>query len=119
MFSPEELLKMDRIDELDTMRIEPNPFWNRPRLDITWGLPVMSGLLKSDRISIHQMRLATREELGLYHDPSYIETLELFGNMGSAFSSRFGLDTDECPVFHQFDKYASYPVGGNEFLPSG
>ena len=71
----------------------------------------MSGLIKSDRISLHQMRLATREELGLYHDPSYIETLELFGNMGSAFSSRFGLDTDECPVFHQVDKYASYPVG--------
>ncbi|MFW9968440.1 MAG: histone deacetylase [Candidatus Thorarchaeota archaeon] len=111
VFSPEELLKMDGIDELDTMRMQPNPFWNRPRLDITWGLPVMSGLLQSDRISLHQMRLATREELGLYHDPSYIETLELFGNMGSAFSSRFGLDTDECPVFHQVDKYASYPVG--------
>ncbi|MHA2004344.1 MAG: hypothetical protein ACW960_09580 [Candidatus Thorarchaeota archaeon] len=42
VFSPEELLKMDGIDELDTMRMEPNPFWNRPRLDITWGLPVMS-----------------------------------------------------------------------------
>ncbi|UCH05588.1 MAG: acetoin utilization protein AcuC [Candidatus Thorarchaeota archaeon] len=111
VFSSEKILKLDGIDELDTMRMEPNPFWNRPRLDITWGLPVMSGLLKSDRITIQQMRLATREELGLYHDPSYIETIELFGNMGSAFASRFGLDTDECPVFYQMDKYASYPVG--------
>jgi hypothetical protein len=81
VFSPGELLKRDGIDELDTMRIEPNPFWNRPRLYIALGLPVMSGLLQSDRISIHQMRLATREELGLYHDLLYIETLELFGNM--------------------------------------
>jgi hypothetical protein len=57
VFSPGELLKRDGIDELDTMRIEPNPFWNRPRLYIALGLPVMSGLLQSDRISIHQMRL--------------------------------------------------------------
>ena len=57
------------------------------------------------------MRLATREELLLFHDPSYIETLELFGNMGTAFSARFGLDTDECPIFPGVDKYASYVVG--------
>ena len=71
----------------------------------------MSGFLESGRISVKPMRLATREELKLFHDPSYIETVELFGNMGSAFSSRFGLDTDDCPVFYQMDKYASYPVG--------
>ncbi|MFQ5831381.1 MAG: histone deacetylase [Candidatus Thorarchaeota archaeon] len=113
VFSPDELLKLEGIDELDAMRVEPNPFWNRPRLDITWSLPVMSGLLESERINIQQMRLATREELAYYHDPSYIETLELFGNMGTAFSSRFGLDTDECPVFYQVDKYASFPVGAS------
>ena len=58
------------------------------------------------------MRRATREELLLFHDPSYIETLELFGNMGTAFSARFGLDTDECPIFPGVDQYASYIVGG-------
>jgi acetoin utilization protein AcuC len=71
----------------------------------------MSGILESPRISVQPMRKATREELLLYHDPAYIETLELFGNMGTAFSSRFGLDTDECPIFPGVDQYASYIVG--------
>jgi acetoin utilization protein AcuC len=102
---------MDGIDELDSMKPTLNPFWNRGRLEITWSLAVMSGFLESGRISVKPMRLATREELLLFHDPSYVETVELFGNMGSAFSSRFGLDTEECPVFYQMDKYASYPVG--------
>ena len=111
LFDPTPILEMDGIDELDSMRATPNPYWNRGRLDITWNLAVMSGFLESGNIAVKPMRLATREELQLYHDPSYIETVELFGNMGSAFSSRFGLDTDECPVFYQMDRYASYPVG--------
>jgi acetoin utilization protein AcuC len=102
---------MGGIDELDSMRATLNPFWNRGRLDITWKLAVMSGFLESESIAVKPMRLATREELQLFHDSSYIETVELFGNMGSAFSSRFGLDTDDCPVFYQMDRYASYPVG--------
>jgi len=112
LFDPSIILSLGGIDELDRMRTEPNPFWNRARLEVTWNLPMMSGLLNSPRISIQPMRLATREELLLFHDPSYIETLELFGNMGTAFSARFGLDTDECPIFPGVDKYASYPVGG-------
>ena len=111
VFDPKAILDLDGIDELDRMRTEPNPYWNRARLEVTWKLPVMSGLLDSPRISIQPMRLATREELLLFHDPSYIETLELFGNMGTAFSARFGLDTDECPIFPGVDKYASYVVG--------
>jgi acetoin utilization protein AcuC len=111
LYDPKALLKMGGVDQLDRIRTEPNPFWNRARLEITWGLPAALGLPNSHRISVQPMRLATREELRLYHDPSYIETLELFGNMGTAFSSRFGLDTEDCPVFPDVDKYASYPVG--------
>ena len=50
LYGPKELLAMDGLDELDRMKTEPNPFWNRARLDITWSLPVMSGLTESDRI---------------------------------------------------------------------
>lgn len=50
LYGPKELLAMDGFDELDRMKTEPNPFWNRARLDITWSLPVMSGLTESDRI---------------------------------------------------------------------
>jgi len=112
LYSLEKLLAMDGIDELDKMRSEVNPFWNRARLDVTWSLPVMSGLTKNNRISIQQMREASREELTMFHDKSYVETLDLFGNTGSAFSARFGLDTEECPIFQDVHKYASLPVGG-------
>ena len=112
LFDPEAILSLDGIDELDRMRAQPNPYWNRARLEVIWNLPVMSGLIDSPRISIQPMRRATREELLLFHDPSYIETLELFGNMGTAFSARFGLDTDECPIFPGVDQYASHIVGG-------
>jgi acetoin utilization protein AcuC len=111
LYEPTEILELDGVDELEMMSVEPNPYWNRARLDITWALPVMTGMLENERILKQPMRLATREELGRFHDPSFIETLELFGNMGSAFSSRFGLDTDECPIFRDVHKYASYPVG--------
>jgi acetoin utilization protein AcuC len=111
LFDPKELLAMDGVDDLDRLSTQPNPYWNRARLEIAWSLPVMSGLFEHERIALQPMRLASRDELKLYHDHSYVETLELFGNTGSAFSARFGLDTDECPVFQDVDKYASYPVG--------
>ncbi|MGY5875261.1 MAG: histone deacetylase [Candidatus Thorarchaeota archaeon] len=111
LYDPLEMLKLDGIDELDRTRPEPNPYWNRARFEITWNLPVMAGMVENERISPQPMRQAARHELALYHDPSYIETVELFGNMGYAYSSRLGLDTDECPVFQDMDRYASYPVG--------
>ena len=112
LYSLEKLLALDGLDELERMRAEVNPFWNRARLDVAWSLPVMSGLTEEQNISVQPMREATKEELLSFHDPSYVETLELFGNTGSAFSARFGLDTPECPVFQDVHKYASLPVGG-------
>ncbi|MHA1769888.1 MAG: acetoin utilization protein AcuC [Candidatus Thorarchaeota archaeon] len=111
LYNLDELLAMDGIDELSRLRAEPNPFWNRARLDLIWSLPKMAGMLESDSISLEPMREATRDELLLFHDPSYVETLELFSNMGSAFASRFGLDTEECPIFSGVERYASLPVG--------
>lgn len=112
LYSPESLLALDGIDELERMKTAVNPFWNRARLDITWSLPVMAGMTESSKISLQQMREATKEELLTFHDPSFIETLDLFGNTGSAFSARFGLDTDDCPVFPGVHRYARLPVGG-------
>ncbi len=113
IFSPLKLLSMDGMDDIERMKGTPNPFWNRRRFEITWSLPVMCGLLDTPSVVVENMRPATRAELELYHHPSYIETVELFGNMGSAFSSRFGLDTEECPVFRDMHLYAAYPVGAS------
>ncbi len=111
LFDPIDFLAMDGIDHLQRLRAEPNPFWNRARFEVTWNLPLLAGMTENDAIALEPMRMATRDELSLFHDPSYIETLELFGNSGVAFSSRFGLDTDECPVFENVHKYAAFPVG--------
>ncbi len=111
LYSPEELLKLDGLDSIRATKGTENPFWNRTRFEIPWELAVMSGLTTADHVAVLPMRMATRSELTTFHDPSYVETLELFGNMGMAFSARFGLDSEECPVFQNVDKYASYPVG--------
>jgi acetoin utilization protein AcuC len=111
LFSPEPLLKLDGLDDIRREKGADNPFWNRARFEVTWGLAVMSGLTGSDRVTVQPMRMASRDELMVFHDLSYVETLELFGNMGVAFSARFGLDTEDCPIFHNVDKYASFPVG--------
>jgi acetoin utilization protein AcuC len=112
LYSSEKLLALDGIDELDRMKLVVNPFWNRARLDVTWNLPVMAEITESPNISVQQMRDATRDELLIFHDLSFVETLDLFGNTGSAFSARFGFDTDECPVFPEVHRYARLPVGG-------
>lgn len=111
LYSLEKLLALRGLDDLEKMKAEVNPFWNRARLDVAWSLPVMSGLTQERKITVHPMREATRNELLSFHDSSYVETLELFGNTGSAFSARFGLDTPDCPVFQDVHKYASLPVG--------
>lgn len=111
LFDAQALLELDGLDDHERLTAEPNPYWNRARLEIIWNLPVMSGMVENPNISLQSMRLAKRDELRIFHNLSYIETLELFGNTGSAFSARMGLDTEECPIFHDVDKYASLPVG--------
>ncbi len=111
LFEPKKFLNLYGLDELERLKLERNPFWNRIRFETTWQLPVMAEITEHANIELIPMRLATREELGLFHDPSYIETIELFGNQGTAFASRFGLDTESCPVFPQMDQYSNYLVG--------
>ncbi|MCF2138407.1 MAG: acetoin utilization protein AcuC [Candidatus Thorarchaeota archaeon] len=111
LYDPEKILVLDGMDEIERAEDAPNPFWNRTRFDITWNLPQMAGLTDASNIVIEQMRLATNEELTLFHDRSYVETLDLFGNMGAAFSTRFGLPSPECPIFSNVNEYARYTVG--------
>ncbi|MEM2142056.1 MAG: acetoin utilization protein AcuC [Candidatus Thorarchaeota archaeon] len=111
LFSPDMMLALDGLDDIRRMRGTENPYWNRARFEIVWGLAVETGLTESEHLMLVPMREATREELLIYHDPSYVETVELFSNMGSAYAVRFGLDSEECPIFPNVDTYARYPVG--------
>ncbi|MHA2425431.1 MAG: acetoin utilization protein AcuC [Candidatus Thorarchaeota archaeon] len=111
LFDSSVFLEMDGLDELAMVSPDPNPFWNKARFDMAWSLPMMCKVLNEELVIPQPMRTAGRDELGLFHDISYIETMELFGNTGTAFSSRMGLDTDENPIFQDVHIYASYPVG--------
>ncbi len=111
LIAPTRLLELDGIDDIEQMEGAANPFWNRTRFEITWGLPVSLGWTQEPNIEIMKMREATTEELRLFHDPSYIETLDLFGNMGTAFSTRFGLPSNECPVFRDVNVYSRLTAG--------
>ncbi len=112
LINPAELLKLSGIDDIERQEGAPNPFWNRKRFEITWGLPEAASMTEDSRVETIDMREATTEELRLFHDPSYIETLDLFGNMGMAFSTRFGLPSNECPIFPEVNQYARLTVGG-------
>ncbi|MGQ4871996.1 MAG: acetoin utilization protein AcuC [Candidatus Thorarchaeota archaeon] len=111
VYSPDAILAIEGMDEIERMEGAPNPFWNPTRFEVTWGLVAMTGLTSPPHVQVEPMRRATRDELTLFHDSSYVETLELFGNMGSAFSKRFGLPSPECPVFTNMHEYAAYTVG--------
>ncbi len=111
LYDSSVFLDMSGLDDPVLSGPDPNPFWNKARFEMAWNLPVMCRILDSEEITLQQMRIATRNELSLFHDVSYIETMELFGNTGTAFSARFGLDTPECPVFQDMHIYAAYPVG--------
>ena len=111
LYDSSVFLEMEGLDDPILSGPEPNPFWNKKRFEMAWSLPVMSKILDNEYITLQPMRTATRDELSLFHDISYIETMELFGNTGTAFSARFGLDTDENPVFQDMHIFAAYPVG--------
>ncbi len=111
LYDPEKILALDGMDEIERSEGAPNPFWNRTRFEVIWKLAEMSGLTSASNVVIEPMRLATNEELFLFHDSSYVETLDLFGNMGVAFSTRFGLPSPECPIFTNVNEYARFTVG--------
>ncbi len=110
-YGPKKILALEGMDEIERSEGAPNPFWNRARFEVTWKLAEKAGLASASNVSVEPMRLATNEELTLFHDPSYVETLDLFGNMGVAFSTRFGLPSPECPIFTNVNEYARLTVG--------
>ena len=64
------------------------------RLKLTFELMRSMGLLPSPAIEVHEPRTATREELLLFHEGSYLELVERMSRSGSGF-----LDMGDTPAF--------------------
>ena len=64
------------------------------RLKLTFELMKSIGLLSSPAIEVHEPRQATRDELLLFHDDSYLDLVQRMSQSGSGF-----LDMGDTPAF--------------------
>ncbi|GAA0600589.1 acetoin utilization protein AcuC [Virgibacillus siamensis] len=88
-----------------------HPF-NQKRVLLSKTLLEHSGLLEKN--DIIQPRLATVDELSLFHDLSFIETVKKAGSgeLGSDEGFEYGLGTEDTPIFNGMHEASSYLVGG-------
>jgi acetoin utilization protein AcuC len=78
------------------------------RLKLTFELMKSIGLLSSPAIQVHEPRQATRDELLLFHDETYLELVERMSKVGSGF-----LDMGDTPVFKGCYEASALAVGAS------
>ena len=90
---------------------EDHPF-NQKRVVLSKDL-----LEETNRLTKEQIiapRMATEEELALFHDRSYIEAVKKASNgrLTESDGYEFGLGTEDTPIFENMHEASSYLVGG-------
>lgn len=90
---------------------ESHPF-NQRRVELTTDLLKMSGALKDSHII--PPRIATDEEIGLIHDPNYIEAVRKagYGELTEDVANNYGLGTEDVPIFPNMHEASALLVGG-------
>ncbi len=90
---------------------ESHPF-NQRRVELTTDLLKMSGALKDSHII--PPRIATDEEIGLIHDPNYIEAVKKagYGELSEDVANNYGLGTEDVPIFPNMHGASALLVGG-------
>ena len=78
------------------------------RLKLTFELMKSIGLLASPAIEVHEPRQATRDELLLFHDDSYLDLVERMSQSGSGF-----LDMGDTPAFKGCYDASALAVGAS------
>ncbi|WP_077327555.1 acetoin utilization protein AcuC [Virgibacillus siamensis] len=88
-----------------------HPF-NQTRVLLSKALLEQSGLLTNENII--KPRKATMEELGLFHDVSFVEAVQKAGSgrLDPDEGLEYGLGTEDTPVFEGMHEASSYLVGG-------
>lgn len=88
-----------------------HPF-NQKRVLLAKDLLEKTNILTNN--DIVQPRMATTDELSLFHDLAYIQAVKKAstGQMHSDDSGEYGLGTEDTPIFDGMHEAASYLVGG-------
>lgn len=88
-----------------------HPF-NQKRVELAKDLLESTGTLNAT--DIIAPRLATEEELALFHDRAYIEAVKKAGKgqLSELEGTEFGLGTEDTPIFDNMHEASSYLVGG-------
>jgi acetoin utilization protein AcuC len=90
---------------------DDHPF-NQHRMTITNDLLFKTGALKQEDIT--PARMATVDELLLVHDEEFVSAVisATDGQQKSAYKTKFGIGTEDTPVFPMMHDAASWLVGG-------
>ena len=97
-----------------TYRFGPDHPFNPRRLQLTVSLMEELGLLSGDGLRVVPPRQATDEELLLVHDPEYVDAVRRLGAGDAApgEARRWGLGTEDTPVFPGMHEATAAVVGG-------
>jgi acetoin utilization protein AcuC len=95
-------------------RFRPDHPFNPKRLELTISLIEELGLLDGDRFRIVDPRKATDDELLRVHSAEYLDAVARLSQPGSdgAGAHRWGLGTDDNPIFPAMHDATSMVVGG-------
>lgn len=95
-------------------RFRPDHPFNPKRLDLSISLMEAMGLLEAPDVRVVPPRQATDEELQWVHAPEYIGAVRRLGAEGADPSEgrRWGLGTDDNPVFPGMHEATATVVGG-------
>jgi acetoin utilization protein AcuC len=95
-------------------RFRPDHPFNPRRLELTVSLIEALGLAGSEDYPIVEPRHASDDELRLAHAPEYVDAVRRLGaGIGDPREAlRWGLGTEDTPVFPEMHEITSYVVGG-------
>ena len=96
-------------------RFRPDHPFNPRRLELAVSLIEAMGLVGGDRFPVVAPREATEEELLRVHSREYVEAVKRLSEPGADLSEawRWGLGTDDTPVFPGMHAVTSLVVGGS------
>jgi acetoin utilization protein AcuC len=100
--------------DFSAYRFGPDHPFNPRRLELAVSLMEAMGLLEGAGVTVVPPRTATDEELLRVHDPAFVEAVKRLGERGRDDGEgwRWGLGTDDNPVFSGMHAAAARVVGG-------
>ncbi|MFD1739310.1 acetoin utilization protein AcuC [Bacillus salitolerans] len=99
-------------DKIENYRFNEHHPFNQVRVTLTKDLLLQSNLLQ--HTSIIKPRMATDEELALFHDRDYIQAVKdaSKGKLSEDQAASYGIGTEDTPIFPNMHEASSLLVGG-------